>query len=700
MKYREEAGMKSEDITKQTEKVSFKERFKAWNRRCHLVKWILFLGLLGGFIFESYLVIGAKLTDVDNLQNKLQLTTEVFDRNNQSVGELADGKGTYVTLEQISPNIQKAVISTEDHRFYQHHGFDLIGIGRALVGFVIHRGNVVGGGSTLTQQLVKNSFLTNEQSLLRKFKELFIALEVEKKYSKEEILEMYLNHSYFGNGVYGVEDASQKYFGTSAKDISVSNAAVLAGALKAPSLYNPIDNYEKTKNRRDTVLGLMVDNKVLSNEEEQKAVQTKLPKMNNPVKSEQSPYPYYFAGVLEEAMNKYGLSEEKIMNGGYKIYTCLNPSYQKPLEATYHNKRLFPMNPTGDTSQSATVVLDPYNGGVLASVGGVGDYSFRGFNRSTQMKRQPGSILKPLNVYVPALESGYKINSIVPDEVRSYGENNYRPENWNFQYQGKLPLWQALALSKNTSAVWLMNQVGVNKSMKKLDDFGIPYGQEDLSLASALGGLTNGVSPIQMASAYTTFANNGKRSEAYFITKIIGPNGKEIVHEQAPKQKNVISPELAKQMTSMMLAVYDGQYTGAICEPAGYQVAGKTGTVELTLGNKNLAGYNDEWFVAYTPDVVVTSWYGFDQTTEKNYLAANAPVTSHISFKQVLTGVLNASPRTPFKIPSAANQNYGGSYSSSSDKDDKKKNVKKKKELIDKVIREGKDLMKQFKRIF
>ncbi|WP_195851209.1 transglycosylase domain-containing protein [Aerococcus tenax] len=630
-------------------------------KKFRLTKWLIFLVLLIIFIFESYLVVGAKMTNVDDLQARLQMTTEIYDQSDQAVGEMADGRGTYVSLNQISPNIQNAVISTEDKRFYQHPGFDIIGIGRAMVGYVVHRGNVVGGGSTLTQQLVKNSFLTNEQSLLRKFKELFIALEVEKKYSKDQILEMYLNHTYFGNGVYGVEDASLKYFGTHAADLNLPNAAVLAGALKGPSLYNPIDNYEEAQGRRNLVLSLMSNNDFISETEAQNAQGTVMPQMNNPVASDQSKYPYYFDSVLEEAINKFGLTEEEVMNGGYKIYTNLNPTYQSQLEAAYENKQLFPTNNSGQASQSATVALDPYNGGVLASVGGVGDYHFRGFNRSTQMKRQPGSTLKPLNVYVPALEHGFSKNDQVPDEVRSYGTDNYRPENWNHQSNGDLPLWEALALSKNTSAVWLMDQVGVNTAMKKLDAFGIPYTDKDLSLASALGGLTEGVSPIQLASAYTAFPNNGKRSEAYFIRKIIGPNGEEVGKEQSPKQNTVMSQGVAKEMTSMMLAVYDGNYTGSQAEPPGYQVAGKTGTVELTLDDPHAAGYNDEWFVAYTPDVVVTSWFGFDQTSSENYISAYSGVNSHSSFNTILQGILANSPGTPFQVESAAKQ-YGNRF--------------------------------------
>lgn len=615
-------------------------------RKFRLFKWLVFLVLAVSFVFEGYLVINAKSTDVDDLQARLQINTKVYDNQGKEAGKLSAADGTYVTLDHISKNIQEAVVSTEDKRFYQHHGFDIIGIARAGLGFLRH-GEVVGGGSTLTQQLVKNSFLTNEQTLLRKFKELFIALEVEKTYTKDQILEMYLNHTYFGNGVYGVEDASQKYFGQSAADLPLADAAVLAGALKGPSVYNPVDDYQQTLDRRNLVLNTMVANGFASQDEAKTAVATQMPQMNNPLANKDDKYQFYFDAVINEAQAKFGISEDDLMRGGYQIYTNLNVNYQNSLESVYAQQGAFPIAPNGDVAESASVAVDPYTGGVLALVGGNEGYTFRGFNRATQMKRQPGSAIKPLNVYTPALEAGYKPTDMVPDKVQAYGPEKYAPENHDYQTVGELSLWQALAQSKNTTAVWLMNEIGVENAMHKLDAFGIPYAKEDMALSSALGGLKEGVSPLQMASAYTAFVNQGKRSEPYFITRIVDAQGNDIVKQQAPKQNKAISPEVANTMTSMMLNVYSAGGTGANRTPAGYQMAGKTGTVEA---KKGVPGVNDQWFVAYTPDVVVASWYGFDQASDDHYIWSGSPASSSSNFQMVMQGILTNSSGTPFNV--------------------------------------------------
>lgn len=636
---------------------SFKEKFKQKWQQLRLTRWLILIVLATALTIESYLLIGAKMTNVDDLQEQLQITTDIIDSEGQIAGQLSDEQGTYIPLEEISPNIQNAVISTEDKRFYEHHGFDIIGIARAAVGYAVS-GDIVGGGSTISQQLAKNTFLTNEQSLWRKFKELFLSLEIEKTYAKDQILEMYLNHSYFGNGVYGVEDASQKYFGKSAAELDLSEAAVIAAALKGPSIYNPVDDYAAALERRDLVLQLMADNAFIDQGTADAAMAAEMPEQNNPIHNDDYQYPYYFDAIIEEAINKFELTEDELMNGGYQIYTNLDQTYQAELSYIYDQNYIFPVAPSGAVAQSASVVLDPETGGVLAIVGGTGEHLFRGFNRATQLKRQPASSLKPLNVYTPALENGFKPDSIIPDEVKSYGTNNYAPENHDFVTQGEILLWQALALSKNTSAVWLMNEIGVSQAMSKLDDFGIGYSEEDMTLSSALGSLVNGTSPIELASAYTAFANGGLRSEPYFITSIVDKEGNVLVEEQTPKQNQAISAEVAKEMTSMMLATYDEGGTGASIEPIGYEIAGKTGTQELSVGD-NLNGSNDEWVVAYTPDIVVTSWYGFDETTEENYLWYGSPNSSWQVSNQIMNSLISVSPQTPFETLSAT-QIYQG----------------------------------------
>ena len=626
------------------------QKFRRLWQRYRITRWLILIILTLGFVMESYLLIGAKTTDVSDLPTKLQVTTEFYDQDGEYVGEISNDAGTYVELENISTNIQDAVISTEDKRFYDHQGFDPIGIARAAFGYVTS-GQIVGGGSTITQQLVKNAFLDNDQSLMRKLKELFLAFEIEKNYTKEEILEMYLNNAYFGNGAYGVEDASLKYFGVSASEVTVDDAAVIAGALKGPTIYNPVDDYDATLERRNTILQLMADNEFLTQEEADAAINTELVQMNNDTSSDAYAYPYYFDAVINEAIDKFGLSEEDIMNGNYKIYTNLNQTYQAELESTYNDTSLFPTSPSGELAQSASVVMDPETGGVMASVGGTGEYSFRGFNRATQISRSPASTIKPLLVYAAALENGYTAQSVIPDEQKSYGADNYSPENWNYEYAGDILLWDAVAKSKNTSAVWLMNELGINTTIAKLDDFGIPYTEEDKNLSLALGAFNNGgVSPLQMASAYSAFANGGVRSEGQYITRIEDQQGNIVVEEQEPVQNQAVSAEVADEMTSVLMSVYDEGGTGSTMEPEGYEIAGKTGSAEsanFTSGNA------DEWDIAYTPDVVIATWFGFDDTDDDTYLWYGSAGSSKLAFSDVLSGILNSSPGTAFNVQSA-----------------------------------------------
>ena len=283
--YRNSSTDEQEELQEQrqmtdSKKTSWLKRF--WNhpymikfrnlwKKFHITKLILACMLTIITVFTTYLVYTAKTTDVSGLRAGMVQVTEVYDNSNQEAGVLNVNKGEYLTIDQISPNMINALVSTEDKRFYDHHGVDPMGILRATVGFLINRGRISGGGSTITQQLAKNAFLTQDQTLLRKAKELFLSFELEKKYSKDQILEMYLNNAYFGNGVYGIENASLRYFGKSAKDLTISEAAVLTGSLKAPNTYNPIDNMEATVKRRATVLQLMVENKKITQEEADKA---------------------------------------------------------------------------------------------------------------------------------------------------------------------------------------------------------------------------------------------------------------------------------------------------------------------------------------------------------------------------------------------------------------------------------------------
>lgn len=617
-------------------------------RKFHVTKLILVLILTAITAFSAFLVYTAKTTDVSGLRAGMVQVTEVYDRNNQEAGVLNINKGEFVTIDQISPNMINALVSTEDKRFYDHHGFDPMGFLRATFGLLLNRGRVTGGGSTITQQLAKNAFLTQDQTFLRKAKELFLSFELEKKYSKDQILEMYLNNAYFGNGAYGIENASLRYFGKSAKDLTISEAAVLTGSLKAPNMYNPIDDMEATVKRRATVLQLMVTNGKITQEEADKAGAEVITVQDAYVANSRYKYPYYFDAVINEITNNYGISEEELLNKGYKIYTGLDQKMQADMEETFSNSWLFPKASDGTIAQAASVAMDPQNGDVLATVGGRTNekHTFRGFNRATQLQAQPGSTFKPLAVYTSALEEGYQPNSVLVDEKRSYGSDKYTPENWNKQYQGTVTMTEALNQSWNAPAVWLLDKIGLKKGIEKVHQFGIETDPGDEYLGIALGGLTKGVSPIQMASAYTAFANKGVRTKPRFVTKIVDANGKVIVDNTAVKDNRVTTEEVAKKMTSMLLTVYGQEGLGAPFSPSGKIIAGKTGTTEA-LNNEN--GSRDQWMIGYTPDVVVATWMGYDQSGNYSLSASSREGVGPL-FKLEMEGLLQYTANTAFNV--------------------------------------------------
>lgn len=591
--------------------------------------------------------IQARKQNVTTLHDNLQHTTTIIDDQGEEAGTLYSQKGTFASIDQISPNIQHAVVSTEDKRFLSHPGFDIIGIGRAAVGYVV-QGEIVGGGSTITQQLAKNAYLTLDQTMLRKIKELFLAIEIEKAYSKESILEMYLNNSYFGQGVWGVQDASLKYFNKNASDLSISEAATLAGILKAPSYYNPIDNYEASINRRNVVLSLMADTGSITEEDRQVASSQDLILADGYNNTDDYRYPYYFDSVISEAIDRYNLKEQDVLNGGYTIYTNLNQHQQQQMSAVYNQDYLFEVADDGERSQSASISINPKTGGITAVVGGRGEYTFRGFNRATQMHRQPGSTIKPLSVYAPALEAGYDIDDTLIDEKETYGEGDiaWSPSNVDHTYAGEIPMYQALAESKNAATVWLLDEIGIRRGYNKLKQFGIPVSDDDYHLgAVALGGMDKGVTPLEMASAYSVFANDGVKVEPHFITRIVDATGAVVAENTNPREKRVLAKNINDDMNRMLLNVFTNG-TAQSVQPAGYAIAGKTGTTET----ENDTGNTDQWLIGYTPDLVIASWQGYDETNENHYLKTSTTAGIGQVLKQEFETMLPYTEQTQFAV--------------------------------------------------
>ena len=616
--------------------------FRRFWRRFHLTKILLIIGLGFSLLTGGYLFYLAKTTNVKDLQNALKATTIIYDKNGDQAGSLTGQKGTYVELDAISENLQHAVVATEDRSFYKNSG---INYGRFFLA-ILTLGRS-GGGSTITQQLAKNAYLSQDQTVERKAKEFFLALEINKKYSKKEILTMYLNNAYFGNGVWGIEDASKKYFGVSASQLSLDQSAVLAGMLKGPEIYNPLYSVENATNRRNTVLQNMVAAGYI---DQATADQSAAVDIHGQLvdayegKSEDYRYPSYFDAVINEAVNEYGLTEEDIVKNGYRIYTELDQNYQASMQVIYDNTALFPVAEDGTRAESGSVALDPKTGGVRALVGRVGsDESpgFRTYNYATQAARSPGSTIKPLVVYSPAVAAGWSTNKELDNSTTQYGSyevNNYA----GIQSSPTVPMYQALAESLNLPAVATANDLGLNTVFEYGKKFGLNMDKVDKSLAVALGaGVTT--NPMQMAQAYGTFANGGVMNDAHLITKIENASG-QVVKSHSQKSTRVLSSSTTDKMTNMMLGTFSNG-TGVNAAPYGYTMAGKTGTTETSF-NKDLSG--DQWVIGYTPDVVISQWLGFPTTDENHYLTDSSAGTASEIFRNVANSVLPYTDGTQF----------------------------------------------------
>ncbi|MBC1650652.1 PBP1A family penicillin-binding protein [Listeria booriae] len=589
-------------------------KFRRFWKNKHIGKIIILAGLVFILFFIVYLVIVAKSADIDALKKGIETKTVIYDKDNDKAGELSSSGATFVSIKDMSPNLQNAVISIEDKRFYEHGGFDVKGIFRSVWGLA-STGGITGGGSTITQQVAKNALLTQDQTFTRKAKELFMAREIERTYSKDEILEMYLNTSYFGNNEWGVENASKKYFGKSASELSIPQAATIAGLLQAPSAYDPYSHAEKAINRRNIVLGAMYTNGKITKDQLKEYQASKMALTDKSDDPDNYHYPWYTDAVINEALKVTDLTQDDIMKQGYQIYTELDQNYQAALESTFDNESLFPSNAAdGTLVQGGAVLMDPASGGVRALVGGRGKHVFRGFNRATQMKAQPGSTMKPLATYVPALEAGWKVDDMLKDEKKTYGK--YTPTNVGGVYRGEVPMYTAVAKSINAPAVWLLDQIGLQKGVDSVKRFGIQLTKEDEYLGLTLGGLHEGVSPVDMATAYATFANDGKKPESHIIRKIVDPTGK-VVYEDESSTKQIISKKVSTDMTSMLIDVINSGGTGANAGVSGYEMAGKTGSTQVPFTTD---GTKDQWFVGYTPELVGSVWIGFDKTDEQHYL--------------------------------------------------------------------------------
>ena len=531
-----------------------------------------------------------------------------------------------VTIDKTPKNLQHAFLAAEDIRFYEHGGIDFRGIGRAIYTYI--RWGEVQGGSTITQQLAKNYFLTQEQTLSRKLHEAFIALQIEQKYTKNEILEMYMNQIYFGQGAYGVETAANTYFGKHVQDLDLAQCAMIAGIPKSPNYYSPLSNPKAAKERQKTVLEQMAKYGFITKEQADEAYAEPLTykSLNESPGSKK----YFIDYVIQLLVDKFG--PDAVYKQGLKVYTTLDPDMQKAAEtAAARTPTYYTDSNKLKQPQSAIVAVDPKTGYIKAMIGGRGTDQF---NRAVMAERQPGSAFKPF-VYMNAFEQGATPSDTVQD---SPIPGDWNPQNYDRSFHGTVTYRTALTYSYNVPAVKVAMKYGPEKIVKLAKKFGITtLVDDDENAVIALGGLTHGVTPLEMAGAYAGIANMGKFNKPTPIIKILDRNGK-VLYEHKNNPTQVVKPETAYMMISMMEDVMTrGTGRGAaINRPC----AGKSGTT---------SDYHDAWFVGFTPDLACAVWIGDDNNDSLGGMTGGGePATLWRTF---MSNALANTPASDFDAP-------------------------------------------------
>ena len=598
--------------------------------------------------------------------NWKQITTDMFTNENSVVidsdgnviAELgSERKKIKVENEDMPENLKDAYVSIEDERYYRHHGVDIRRTGSAIINYVIHFGNSSFGGSTITQQLVKNLTGDNSSSISRKVKEWWKAYLLECYFSKEEILDMYLNVIYVGPNIYGVGAGSQYYFSKDIQELTLAECAFLAGINNSPNSYNPFDeetdNTEKIANRTITVLDKMLELEYITQEEHDTAVS----EVNNGLRFRQGTveasdgiYSYHtdalITEITQDIADKKNITEDFATNylylGGLTINSTQNTNIQDETETEF-NKRQYHIasREGGDPAQAAMVIIDHQTGQVVACVGGLGEKdTARGLNRATQSMRQTGSSIKPLAVLAPGIDKKKFTAATIYADVETTFEGDYSPVNYD-GYLGEITVRRAVESSQNIPFVEMMEEIGVKTSVSYLKDMGITsLTEKDESLSLALGGLDKGITPLEMAAAYATIANDGVYIEPTFYTEITNQSGKTIVKAN-PESHRVFSRQVAYILKEILTQPVTGSNgTATYCSISGMDVAAKTGTTDENY---------DRWLCGFTPYYTAATWFGYDQN-ETIYFNRQNP--AGIIWANVMRNIHSGLDNATFEKPS------------------------------------------------
>ena len=603
-----------------------KERRKKLKRRIILILILVILIALG-------ITLGVSAYSWKQLTDDMFLNQRsvVIDTDGEVIATLgSEQRKLTVEFEDIPDNLVNAYVSIEDERFYSHHGIDIKRTGGAIISYVTHLGNSSYGGSTITQQLVKNLTGDTSDSITRKVKEWWKAFLLESYYSKEEILEMYLNIIYVGPNIYGVQTGAKYYFDKDVSELSLAECAYLAGINNSPNSYNPFtdsDNTELITNRTLTVLQKMLELGYIDEAEYNEAereVNNGLDFENGEIETENSIYSYHtdalITEVVEDIAEEKNITETFAQNylylAGLTIHSTQDSDIQDEVEEEFLKRQYLLESEDGEsTSQAAMVIINQQNGQVLACVGGLGEKEyFRGLNRATQSRRQTGSAIKPLAVLVPGIDEKIFTASTIYDDEETTFDGGYAPGN-NDGYLGEITVRRALESSQNVPFVKMMEEITPSKSISYLESMGITSLTEaDESLSLALGGLEDGITPLEMAAAYATIANDGEYIEPTFYTLITNSKGK-LVLRAKQETKDVFSEQVAYIIKELLTQPVEGSHgTATYCSISGIEVAAKTGTTDDNF---------DKWLCGFTPYYTAVTWFGFDQNESIYYYNQN-----------------------------------------------------------------------------
>lgn len=577
-----------------------RNRFQQFLLVCQIV--ILLFVVIGLTVVGAAFIGASKLLPVDSGVADYQPTeaTKILSSDGVVLASIYEENREFIPITSIPQNLQNATVAIEDSRFFKHRGVDFVGVGRAFYQN-FRRGYMSQGGSTLTQQLARNIYLTREKKLSRKLQEMFLAIQLERNYSKEQILELYLNQVNYGSGAYGVETASKIYFGKNAKNLTLAECAMIAGMPQRPSGYSPYKDMDAARSRRNIVLSRMAQLGYISDEERDTAKKEPI-HLVGLKRGGLSKWkaPWFVSYIRAKLIDKYG--EDLVYKGGLRVYTTLNYEMQDVAERELrkHVERAKWQN----TSQGALICIDPTNGYIKAMVGGVNpDYSKDQYNRAVQSRRQPGSAFKAF-VYTAAIDNGYDENYRLSNRRVTFGSgaNEWSPRNYDSRYGGTYTIKMAVAKSVNICAVRMADKIGIDKVIQYARSLGItsPLSR---NLSLALGSC--GVSPLELCSAYGVFAANGVRADPMAIVRITTTKSDgsdaDVIEDNRPTTRQVLSAETAEVMNDIFRAVVTrGTGRAASRVPNAH---GKTGTT---------SDQRDAWFVGYTPELCTAVWVGND----------------------------------------------------------------------------------------